>query len=192
MYKHALRHPRTTQERRATGKRNKWGRAKRNFVNLPNAWDDFWVKRQRSWKKKRKTQYNPEGRGQKYTIYIEAVDRAWNRHNRRAVQLLREFFERFDIAYDIKDDFEIEYHWEVSEGQYWWVPIPVLDLDPDNRNLARRDENGNAIVLRYKYDYRWIPRNKSLYWQRKKRKFKGEIITYWTNKNIVLPDWENI
>jgi len=62
-----LRHPRTTQERRANGKRNFiiWDeykvpiRASRNMSNLVEAWDD--IGRQdlshRSWKRHRKTQY---------------------------------------------------------------------------------------------------------------------------------------
>lgn len=62
-----LRHPRTTQERRANGKRDILDidgykirlRGKRNLTNLPEAWDDIgrsdW--RHHSWKRHRKTQY---------------------------------------------------------------------------------------------------------------------------------------
>lgn len=52
-----IRNPKTTQERRAAGKRNKVARAKRNMANLPNSYDDFWVGHQRCWKKHRKTKY---------------------------------------------------------------------------------------------------------------------------------------
>jgi hypothetical protein len=60
-----LRHPRTTQERRANSKgfRHEYKvRARRNQKNLVEAWDDIWNRSQRSWKKHRKTQYKTNGR----------------------------------------------------------------------------------------------------------------------------------
>ena len=62
-----FRAPRTTQERRATGKRDSLHideykvriRARRNFTTLSSSWDDVfrgdW--KNRSWKRHRKTQY---------------------------------------------------------------------------------------------------------------------------------------
>ncbi|MHC4216756.1 MAG: hypothetical protein ACYSWP_25730 [Planctomycetota bacterium] len=58
-----MRRPRTTQERRANGTRKVTNRceykvrAKRNAVNLVDAWDDIWENTERGWKKHRKTQY---------------------------------------------------------------------------------------------------------------------------------------
>lgn len=49
---------RTTQERRAAYAYPELVRARRNATNLPNAWDDINVKRLKSWKKHRKTQYH--------------------------------------------------------------------------------------------------------------------------------------
>ncbi len=49
------RHPRTTQERRAS--QDGYGRPRRNLKNLPNSWDDIWAERTRCWKAYRKTQY---------------------------------------------------------------------------------------------------------------------------------------
>lgn len=64
-----LRRPKTTQERRANGKRNflDWDeyrvplRASRNFTNLVENRDDIFraALRDRSWKKYRKTQWKP-------------------------------------------------------------------------------------------------------------------------------------
>lgn len=61
-----LRHPRTTQERRANQEgpgerlgRRTWCRAKRRCHRLPNAWDDMIIYNQKCWKKYRKTQYRP-------------------------------------------------------------------------------------------------------------------------------------
>ena len=53
-----MRHPRTTQERRES--LDGWGRPCRNNHNLVQAWDDIWMRYQRSWKKYRKTQYKKD------------------------------------------------------------------------------------------------------------------------------------
>jgi hypothetical protein len=52
-----LRHPRTTQERRAS--LDGWGRPRRNLANLVEVRDDIWKhwSYQRCWKKYRRTQY---------------------------------------------------------------------------------------------------------------------------------------
>ena len=53
-----IRHPKTTTERRWNEAHKREGikvRARRNYI--PTAWDDLWVKTQRSWKKYRKTQW---------------------------------------------------------------------------------------------------------------------------------------
>lgn len=55
-----LRHPKTTQEKRASFyAQGVKVRARRNFVNLPDVRDDMfrWYSNQRSWKVHRKTQY---------------------------------------------------------------------------------------------------------------------------------------
>lgn len=65
MVERILRRPRTTQERKANCTRNFlefYGykvkvRAKRNKINLPNAWDDVHIRKQKSWKKLRRKQY---------------------------------------------------------------------------------------------------------------------------------------
>ena len=68
MKSRVLRHPKTNQERRLTGRRCQFiiidgfvlnCRAKRNYACLPSAWDD--IMRQdrgdRCWKRHRRTQY---------------------------------------------------------------------------------------------------------------------------------------
>jgi len=59
---HFLRFPKTTQEKRANGKRcsnNKEYkiRAKRSSRQLPDAYDDLFGHRDKCWKSRRKTQY---------------------------------------------------------------------------------------------------------------------------------------
>lgn len=54
-----LRYPRTQQERReAEDKHNPYVRAKRRAVNLPTAYEDIFVRKQKSWKSRRKTRYH--------------------------------------------------------------------------------------------------------------------------------------
>lgn len=52
-----MRHPRTTQERRAS--QDGYARPSRNIRNLPSAYDDLQPGRSRSWKNTRRTQYRP-------------------------------------------------------------------------------------------------------------------------------------
>ena len=186
MYKPYWRHPRTTQERRATGKRNKWGRAKRNFVNLPTVRDDISVHYEKSWKSKRKTQYRPKGRGTRYSMYIEYERRlSWRGEDN--LSRLEKYFERYDIPYNIVEDREVHYEWKVRTGQWMCVLVYVLVLDPENNNRAKLDENGERIY-RYRYEHQWVQYKKPIFYTQKYRgTLKGHIITYWTHKNIVLP-----
>ena len=53
-----MRHPKTTALQKWNEAHEKEGikvRAKRHYI--PTAWDDIWVKAQRTWKKYRKTQW---------------------------------------------------------------------------------------------------------------------------------------
>lgn len=58
------RQPRTTQERRRNIRDREFTRGKRR--NIPNAWDDISIRRQKSWKKKRNTQYRGDKDGFSY------------------------------------------------------------------------------------------------------------------------------
>lgn len=60
MWPPMLRHPRTTQERRAACASEVDGlpvRAKRNHRQLPTAWDDVFLCAPKAWKKLRRAQY---------------------------------------------------------------------------------------------------------------------------------------
>jgi hypothetical protein len=92
-----IRCPRTTQERRVNGKRSKWNRGRRSAANLPTSYDDLWVRHERCWKSKRKTQY--VGRGQEHTIYIP-----WNNENyKHNIHCIRMYyrFEKYLKEHDI-------------------------------------------------------------------------------------------
>jgi hypothetical protein len=80
MHKKWYRAIRTQNERRQTGSRKdrdkeesgyQWARGKRR--HLPTKWDDFPIRYQKSWKKKRKTQYHVGGRQQEHVITISEV-----------------------------------------------------------------------------------------------------------------------
>ncbi len=66
-----MRRPRTTQERRENGKRSQFARPKRSASNLTNAWDDKVVTQQRTWKKRRRSQYRVGGRGKEHRVLLE-------------------------------------------------------------------------------------------------------------------------
>lgn len=68
--KYHVRRPKTTQERRENGKRSQFARPKRSSCNLPNAWDDKEVMSQRTWKKRRKSQYWVDGRGEEHNVLV--------------------------------------------------------------------------------------------------------------------------
>lgn len=69
------RHPRTTQESRMSIRDKKYVRAKRRKSNLPNAWDDNFVRREKSWKSrtKRKHQYRDKPR-EKCEICVDVFE----------------------------------------------------------------------------------------------------------------------
>ena len=69
------RHQRTTQEKRFSVDEDHapYVRAKRNKANLPDAWNDDWKIRTRSWKDKRRTQYREAGeKAVKHTLTLPA------------------------------------------------------------------------------------------------------------------------
>jgi hypothetical protein len=103
------RRPRTTQERRENGKRNKWGRARRSQSNLPNAWDDKPITVQDTWKGKRRKQYREGGRGQQHEIFLPNDDsqKRWWGFWVNTWQL-EQWFEDHDIPYRIEKVQRIE------------------------------------------------------------------------------------
>jgi hypothetical protein len=108
------RHPRTTQERRASFAYKGYIRPSRNFRNLPNTYDDLVICHQKSWKKKRKTQYYVGGRGEAKTIYIEAASEYTSNFSwayKGAEWILKEFLEDNNIAYTSET---------VKQGKLYW------------------------------------------------------------------------
>jgi hypothetical protein len=168
-----MRFPRTTQERRATGKRNKWGRARRNAVNLPTARDDFWISYQKSWKTKRKTQYNPDGRGSKYSFYLEAQKPHW-RADYKNLRAIERFFENLNVVCRIDDDKQTYY--DITVQLYRMEVVEIIPVFYE----------GTKDVHYYHRVWDNVLLKNPIYTFHKREIIKGYKVTYWTNKNIDL------
>lgn len=111
------RHMRTTQERRANGKRNFLYfddykvkvRSKRNAANLPEAWDDYWIHVPKSWKNHRKTQYKTE----RQSVFFNMVEYGdlFKMGDRTYRKLKRWYRRPFMDAVELATGKEIEVGW---------------------------------------------------------------------------------
>lgn len=168
----SYRHPRTTQERRVTPRRNKWGRASRNMANLPSAYDDrpngSWSEK-KSWKSKRKTQYYCGGRGKQHSIYVPETNEGykWCSSTWKQLRAYEHYFDEQEIPYRVDTHREVRrevvtHYWGVIEYNHmpWAAPI-----------------------------YGWKPYEKS--YIRKYTTITGYTINFWTNKKIDLTFAEN-
>jgi len=107
-----LRHPRTTQEIRANQDRNDpYVRGKRR--NLPTAWDDQFVRKQKSWKYLgRDHQYRESGHGYEWHEF----QYSWRDPERRMIaRTIMDWLERFGCFYETTRG---GFRWF---GPAWWV-----------------------------------------------------------------------
>lgn len=179
------RHPRTAQERRATPTGFKWSRAGRNQKNLPTERDDIIVRLEKSWKRKRKTQYRESPRGQRHEVYISVDPYRWGRRHYQDLYKITEYLQDHDIPYRQEEDNEVNYIVNaIATGQWKLIVVPKVVIGDDNK--AVKDEDGNSKI-KWVYDHEWIPFKKPKYYYRKRSIFKGYRVIYWTNKNIQLP-----
>lgn len=107
------RHPKTTQERRANQERNDpLVRRKRAARNLPTVYDDYPIHREKSWKKKRKTQYRPKDCV--YDWHEFHYERSWRCHDVRGRMTAYNLIDRLD---------NLGCFWEHTEkGIRWFGP----------------------------------------------------------------------
>jgi hypothetical protein len=107
------RKPHTTQERRENGRKNKWGRAKRNKENLVTAYDDKYPTNQKSWKVRRHKQYR-ENRGRQNSIFLpKDKNFFWGNMYR-----LENWFDEHDIPFRIERVFEKQQ--VIGYYLIWW------------------------------------------------------------------------
>lgn len=178
--------PRTTQERRVTGKRNKWGRARRNARNLPDSYDDRPTCVQKTWKVKRKKQYHENGRGQEHKIFLpEDGSPRWmfwvNTWE------LEEWFVEHDIPHCLRKIEHIEVHTQHYREKYVCVgyrEVPYLRRERPRKNGARKTETKFVESTRWESIYEW--RRVKLAKPRTYRtaKLLGYELTWWSNRNI--------
>ncbi len=115
---HWLRHPRTTQEKRANqGKNNQLVRGKRKPRQLIDSYDDILPTTQKSWKVKRLKQYRIRGKKYCVTIRYGQKKNSSFRLNYKYFSMLRyisDFFCNNDTSYKIE-------HINTNIMQlYWW------------------------------------------------------------------------
>lgn len=85
MYGFSLRHPRTTQERRYScwmkypEVEDTLFRAKRNYANLPNTYDDLWVSSSKCWKDRGRPKYRLNTKKRKK---VERVINDWGQYRK--------------------------------------------------------------------------------------------------------------
>jgi len=124
---HYYRSPKTTQERRDScdDEHKDLVRPSRNRSNLPTSWDDINVHHNKTWKDKRKQQYNIGGRGKKRkTIVI-----GYRNHYR-----VEDFFDKHSISYKMvrikdknlpwMDSRRIYIYWSKKEIDFTWLVVP--------------------------------------------------------------------
>jgi hypothetical protein len=171
------RNPRTMQERRANGKRSKWARAKRNKA-LATLVD--WNKHhgyQKSWKKKRKTQYRVGGRGQEYRCYIDRDDIPHNHSYWNTYWDLEEYFKEHNIPFQIKADYDIHIHKELITTKRVCVSSKQCSQTFCGRIFYwTKHEWGDEPVKPYVKI-------------RKSHTLKGFKVTWWTNKKLDLSEF---
>lgn len=168
------RHPKTTQERRANGKRSKWARAKRSEPNLPQAYDDISVSdKGKSWKNKRKTQYICGGRGTKCELYIPSEDGYRYTTWRKLIHPIEKYCEYHNISHSIKDEIDIQIVEHVqTHAQVCIDTVPVF----------REGSDGILRVWYYRNVWEQVPLETPIVTKRRYATVKGYNLTFWTPK----------
>lgn len=177
------RNPKTTNERRANGSRkdrNKdesgynWTRGKRK--KLPDERYDIKVKLQKSWKKKRKTQYYCGGRGKKYIIdvYPSDIKLSYGSYLRR--RGLQDWFEQYNIPFTTQmfystyvKEYVTTHTWEIVAREPIYECGKFVGL---SRNVWAEVELEKPIVQK-----------------RRISTFLFCRFTYWSKKPLTIPEF---
>lgn len=182
------RHPKTTQERR-------WGYAHREYIRgrrlpsqLPTAYDEISVCEQKSWKKKRKTQYHCGGRGKETVVYIPNEDYEWYCRYRSPVRKLTEYFDEHDIPYKKVDDINV---WDEEYFIYTYrICVGSQKINVYRTWLPEKHPSRNNIWYTYcQYYWEDVPYEKPLVKTRRHVEYRGTFLHYWTNKKLDLTEF---
>jgi len=180
------REPRTTQERRANGKRSEWGRGRRNQSNLVDAYSDRPVTIQKTWKVKRRHQYRERSRGQQHTIFLPNGSgpswRFWIN-----IWELEQWFNNHDIPCCVEKVEKIETRIETHRREYraiGWESYTYV------RPVRPRKKGAKKTLTRYETKTSWrnvcgwvkikLPKPRVSHWST----LIGYNVTWWSGKDI--------
>lgn len=175
---------RTTQERRLSfACEAQYVRPSRNFMNLPNSWDDKAVHGDTSWKGIRKKQWRAEGRGKQHEIVLDTNDK--NRWRWLAEYAVRDYFQKYDIPYRIERLTEqYTFQRELTKWvETYTIPEYIYKYNWD------KDENGKRTfkkVLKHQIGWKTVGRwvGSGEYKTYTSTKTIGYKITWWSDKDI--------
>ena len=164
------RNPRTTQERRFN-QSCPFTRAKRR--NIPTSYDDIRVKDNgKSWKKKRKTQYHLNNRGQRHEVFLDYHYCEWE---------IEEYFEAQNIPFSLDSIKESGYNNTRAYKRVVVKTIPTYRyewklIDGKYQQVAKHQMGYVAI-------YDWMPCGYTTYRYSRVIGFK---LIWWSDKDIGL------
>jgi hypothetical protein len=180
------RRPRTTQERRANGKRSKWGRARRNQANLVDWHDDRCACVQKTWKVKRRHQYRDRARGQQHTIFLPHCGGASWRFWVNTWELA-EWFDNHDIPYRLEKVEKIEKRIETHQRVYkrtGWRPYTTVQAVRPRNNGAKKTQTQYVTRTSWEGVYNWVrvklAKPRIARWST----LVGYNLTWWSDKDI--------
>jgi len=180
------RHPRTTQERRANGKRSKWGRARRSQANLVDTYDDLCACVQKTWKVKRRHQYHEGGRGQQHIIFLPDRDcpnwRFWV-----DTWKLKEWFNNHDIPFHLEEVTEtrvrVRTHQRVRKV-IGWEPYTRTWANRPYDSGAKKIKTHHVSEIEWRAVYGWVTVKLAKPRIRRWSKRMGYNATWWSDKDI--------
>lgn len=187
---HYYRRPKTTQERRWGYAHYEYVRGGRKPSQLPTSYDDISVCEQKSWKKKRDTQYKVGGRGKEHIVYLPYVyqERFTRWSDTATERKLLAYFDDHDISYRKVDDIEV---WDEEYFVYTYrICVGSRKINCYKSWLPEDHPARNTVWYTYtQYDWVDVPYEKPLVKTRRHAKYKGSFIHYWTNKKLDLTEF---
>ena len=161
--------PRTTQESRAN-QSCPYARAKRRRRSLPNTWYEIHVPTTKSWKKKRKTQYHLNKRGQHHEVFLDLHYNDWE---------ITEYFKTQNIPFSLDPIQESGYNKYVN---YKRVVVRTI---PDYYYFWRRIDGElkrlKGHQIGFKAIYEWKPCGYTTYCCSYTVGYK---LVWWSDKDI--------
>lgn len=92
-------------------------RGRRRPHHLPDIYDDIPITRQKTWKKKRRTQYRVEPRGERHEIFVDSIK------YQRPYYRYEEYFKKHDIPFRIENESEWTIRWSHMFEQHRYFSV---------------------------------------------------------------------